>query len=152
MALIDLLSEKGLKPANFLDVGGGASEEVVLKALDVLATLAPKAILINVYGGITRCDEVAKAVVVHIVASVVVVVVGVLIRVAEVGIGDENRAAAAAATATAKLRRTAVAKAGVTFIRRTVLRAGRIRIQHNQKKCYGCTTENLHGIAHLYLQ
>ncbi len=63
MALIDLLSEKGLKPANFLDVGGGASEKVVLKALDVLATLAPKAILINIYGGITRCDEVAKAVV-----------------------------------------------------------------------------------------
>ncbi|MFX0113237.1 MAG: ADP-forming succinate--CoA ligase subunit beta [Candidatus Hodarchaeota archaeon] len=63
MALIDLLSEKGLKSANFLDVGGGASETVVFKALDVLVTLAPRAILINIYGGITRCDEVAKAVV-----------------------------------------------------------------------------------------
>jgi succinyl-CoA synthetase beta subunit len=63
MALIDLLSEKGFQPANFLDVGGGASEEVVFKALDVLVTLAPRAILINIYGGITRCDEVAKAVV-----------------------------------------------------------------------------------------
>lgn len=63
MALIDLLSEKGLKPANFLDVGGGASETVVFKALDLLVNLAPRAILINVYGGITRCDEVAKAVV-----------------------------------------------------------------------------------------
>jgi len=63
MALIDLLSEKGLKPANFLDVGGGASEEVVFEALKLLSLLAPRAILINIYGGITRCDDVAKAVV-----------------------------------------------------------------------------------------
>jgi succinyl-CoA synthetase beta subunit len=63
MALIDLLSEKGLKPANFLDVGGGASQSVVFNALDVLVSLAPRAILINIYGGITRCDEVAQAVV-----------------------------------------------------------------------------------------
>ena len=63
MALLDVLSNIGLKPANFLDVGGGASKERVYNALELLFKLKPKCILINIYGGITRCDVVAEAII-----------------------------------------------------------------------------------------
>jgi succinyl-CoA synthetase beta subunit len=63
MALLDILSELGLKPANFLDVGGGASRERVYKALELLFMLKPRSILINIFGGITRCDIVAEAII-----------------------------------------------------------------------------------------
>jgi succinyl-CoA synthetase beta subunit len=63
MALLDLLSELDLKPANFLDVGGGASKERVYKALELISKLNPKCILINIFGGITRCDLVAEAII-----------------------------------------------------------------------------------------
>jgi len=63
MALLDILSNMGLKPANFLDIGGGASNERVYKALILLFKLKPKCIFINIFGGLTRCDIVAKAIV-----------------------------------------------------------------------------------------
>jgi succinyl-CoA synthetase beta subunit len=63
MALLDVLSELGLKPANFLDVGGGASKERVYKALDLLFKMNPKCVLVNIFGGITRCDIVAEAII-----------------------------------------------------------------------------------------
>lgn len=63
MALIDVLSELGLKAANFLDVGGGASKERVYKALELLFKMNPKCVLINIFGGITRCDIVAEAII-----------------------------------------------------------------------------------------
>jgi succinyl-CoA synthetase beta subunit len=63
MALLDILVNLGLKSANFLDVGGGASKERVYKALELLFRLDPKAILINIFGGITRCDIVAEAII-----------------------------------------------------------------------------------------
>jgi succinyl-CoA synthetase beta subunit len=63
MALLDVLSELGLKPANFLDVGGGASKERVYSALELLFKMNPKAVLVNIYGGITRCDVVAEAII-----------------------------------------------------------------------------------------
>ncbi|MFX1536797.1 MAG: ADP-forming succinate--CoA ligase subunit beta [Promethearchaeota archaeon] len=63
MALLDMLSERNLKAANFLDVGGGAGPERVFKALDLLVKQNVNAILINIYGGITRCDDVAKGIV-----------------------------------------------------------------------------------------
>lgn len=62
MALLDVLSELNLKPANFLDVGGGASKERVYKALELIIELKPKCIFINIFGGITRCDIVAEAI------------------------------------------------------------------------------------------
>ena len=62
MALLDVLSDLDLKPANFLDVGGGASKERVYKALELIFKLKPKCILINIFGGITRCDIVAEAI------------------------------------------------------------------------------------------
>ena len=63
MALLDVLSQLGLKPANFLDVGGGASKERVYKALELIFELKPKCVLINIFGGITRCDVVAEAII-----------------------------------------------------------------------------------------
>jgi succinyl-CoA synthetase beta subunit len=63
MALLDVLSELGLQPANFLDVGGGASKQRVYKALELIFKLKPKAVLVNIFGGITRCDIVAEAII-----------------------------------------------------------------------------------------
>ena len=63
MALLDVLSELGLQPANFLDVGGGASKERVYKALELIFKLQPNAVLVNIFGGITRCDIVAQAII-----------------------------------------------------------------------------------------
>ena len=64
MATMDLVKHFGGEPANFLDIGGGASAEVMKKALNLLMEY-PKArsIFINIFGGITRCDEVAKGIV-----------------------------------------------------------------------------------------
>jgi len=63
MALLDVLSDLGLQPANFLDVGGGASKERVYKALELIFKLQPKTVLVNIFGGITRCDIVAQAII-----------------------------------------------------------------------------------------
>ena len=63
MALLDVLSQIGLSPANFLDVGGGASKERIYKALELIFKLRPKCVLINIFGGITRCDIVAEAII-----------------------------------------------------------------------------------------
>lgn len=63
MATMDIIKLLGGKPANFLDIGGGASSEKVAAAFRIILTDPKvKAILINVFGGITRCDEVAKGI------------------------------------------------------------------------------------------
>lgn len=62
MATMDLVKNFGGEPANFLDVGGGASEAKVNRALKLVSDNPNvKVILINILGGITACDEVAKA-------------------------------------------------------------------------------------------
>jgi succinyl-CoA synthetase beta subunit len=64
MATLDLVAYYGSKPACFLDVGGGASSERIAKALEVvMKELNPKKVFINIFAGITRCDEVAKGIV-----------------------------------------------------------------------------------------
>ncbi|MDI9646764.1 MAG: ADP-forming succinate--CoA ligase subunit beta [Archaeoglobales archaeon] len=63
MATMDLIKIMGGEPANFLDVGGGASKEVVEKAIEIITKSGVKSIFINIFGGITRCDEVAKGIV-----------------------------------------------------------------------------------------
>jgi succinyl-CoA synthetase beta subunit len=61
MATLDLLTLLGGKPANFLDVGGGANMEAIKAALEIVfADPGTKIILVNVLGGITHCDEVAR--------------------------------------------------------------------------------------------
>lgn len=64
MATMDLIKLAGAEPANFLDVGGGASEEMVTNGLKIILSDARvKAILINIFGGIMRCDVLARGVV-----------------------------------------------------------------------------------------
>ena len=64
MATMDVIKLKGSSPANFLDVGGGAKAETVEAALQIiLSDPAVKAVLFNIFGGITRCDEVARGIV-----------------------------------------------------------------------------------------
>lgn len=64
MATVDAIYSAGLKPANFLDIGGGADEKKVQEAFAKLMQFPQtKAIIINIFGGITRCDEIAKAIV-----------------------------------------------------------------------------------------
>jgi succinyl-CoA synthetase beta subunit len=64
MSTLDLVAQAGGRPANFLDAGGGSNAEVVATALEViLSDPAVKSVLINIFGGITRCDEVARGVV-----------------------------------------------------------------------------------------
>ncbi len=64
MSTLDEVNRVGGKPANFLDVGGGASAEVVTNSLElVLSDPNVKGILFNIFGGITRGDEVAKGIV-----------------------------------------------------------------------------------------
>ncbi|MBM4424017.1 MAG: ADP-forming succinate--CoA ligase subunit beta [Chloroflexi bacterium] len=63
MATMDIISHFGGTPANFLDVGGGASSEKVAAALRIiLSDKNVKAVLFNIFGGITRCDEVARGI------------------------------------------------------------------------------------------
>ena len=61
MATLDMVQHYGGTPANFLDFGGGAGVERTAQALELLLGTNPKAILINIFGGITRCDVVAEA-------------------------------------------------------------------------------------------
>ena len=64
MATLDMIKLAGGEPANFLDIGGGASPERVTKSFKlVLRDKHVKAILVNVFAGINRCDWVAKGVV-----------------------------------------------------------------------------------------
>ncbi len=64
MATMDIIMHAGGMPANFLDVGGGASEEAVKNAFKILVSDPNvKAALINIFGGIVRCDRVARGIV-----------------------------------------------------------------------------------------
>jgi succinyl-CoA synthetase beta subunit len=63
MASMDIIKFFGGEPANFLDIGGGAGADKVAAALRIiLADTNVKAVLINIFGGITRCDEVARGI------------------------------------------------------------------------------------------
>jgi len=64
MATMDIIKYAGGAPANFLDVGGGASEEQVTEAFKILvADKNVKAILVNIFGGIMRCDVIAQGII-----------------------------------------------------------------------------------------
>ena len=64
MSLLDVIQLHGGQPANFLDVGGGADADQVRTAMEIiLADPAVGLILVNIFGGITRCDDVARGVV-----------------------------------------------------------------------------------------
>ena len=61
MSTLDVVAEAGGAPANFLDAGGGSKAEAITSAVEViLSDPKVKAVLFNIFGGITRCDEVAQ--------------------------------------------------------------------------------------------
>ena len=64
MSTLDVVAQAGGKPANFLDAGGGSKADAIVDALEVI-TSDPNvnAILFNIFGGITRCDEIAKGII-----------------------------------------------------------------------------------------
>jgi succinyl-CoA synthetase beta subunit len=64
MATMDIIKFEGGEPANFLDVGGGANVETVKQGFSIiLSDTNVKAILVNIFGGIVRCDRVANGIV-----------------------------------------------------------------------------------------
>jgi succinyl-CoA synthetase beta subunit len=64
MATVDAVAAKNMKPANFLDIGGGATAESIVDAFNKIVEFPNvKTIVINIFAGITRCDEVAKAII-----------------------------------------------------------------------------------------
>ena len=64
MSTLDVVAQAGGTPANFLDAGGGSKAEAIVDALEVITSdTKVKAILFNIFGGITRCDEVAKGII-----------------------------------------------------------------------------------------
>lgn len=87
MATMDIIKQNGGSPANFLDIGGGAGADKVSAALRIiLSDPKVKVILINIFGGITRCDEVAKG----ILSALRDIVVKIPIVVRLVGTNDEE--------------------------------------------------------------
>jgi len=61
MATMDMIKHHGMEPANFLDIGGSSNPQKVIEALDIIMQNPKiKVIFINVFGGITRCDDVAN--------------------------------------------------------------------------------------------
>ncbi len=64
MSTLDVVAQFGGRPANFLDVGGGATEENMAAAMEIaLRKPGVRALFINIFGGITRCDDIARAIV-----------------------------------------------------------------------------------------
>jgi succinyl-CoA synthetase beta subunit len=64
MSTLDVVAQAGGAPANFLDAGGGSKAETIVDALEVITSDSKvTAVLFNIFGGITRCDEVAKGIV-----------------------------------------------------------------------------------------
>ena len=64
MATVDAVADAGMKPANFLDIGGGANEASILAAFERIVEYPHvSVIIINIFAGITRCDEVARAII-----------------------------------------------------------------------------------------
>ncbi len=78
MSTLDVVAQAGGSPANFLDAGGGSDAEKIKQAVDLLlANDAVKAVLFNIFGGITRCDEVAR---------------GLIAAFEDIGVGGKSRA------------------------------------------------------------
>ncbi|MGH2952018.1 MAG: ADP-forming succinate--CoA ligase subunit beta [Solirubrobacterales bacterium] len=64
MSTLDVVAQAGGDPANFLDAGGGSKAEAIVDALEVITSDEKvSAILFNIFGGITRCDEIAKGII-----------------------------------------------------------------------------------------
>ena len=101
MSTLDVVAQAGGTPANFLDVGGGARAEEIVEALEVLLSDEKVgAVLFNIFGGITRCDEVANG----ILAAVDQIDIRVPIVVRLDGTNDEEGRRILAGAAAEQLR------------------------------------------------
>ena len=90
MATMDVIKSAGASPANFLDVGGGADEEMISQGFEIiLGDSRVQAILINIFGGILRCDVLAKGVVAA--ANKIKVTVPLIVRMEGTNV-DEGKA------------------------------------------------------------
>ena len=90
MATMDIIKLYGQTPANFLDVGGGASKEKVSAALKlILSDKNVKGILINIFGGIMRCDVLAEGVV--DAASEIKIDLPIVVRLAGTNVEEGNK-------------------------------------------------------------
>ncbi len=90
MATMDMIKVTGAEPANFLDVGGGATVEMVKRGFEILMSDPNvKVVFINIFGGILRCDTLAKGVIEA--ASEVKVNVPVVIRIDGTNVEEGNR-------------------------------------------------------------
>ncbi len=90
MATMDIIKLYGGQPANFLDVGGGATKERVIEAFKlILADESVKGVLINIFGGIVRCDMIAEAIIAAVKEVNVTVPVVVRLEGNHADIGSE---------------------------------------------------------------
>jgi succinyl-CoA synthetase beta subunit len=102
MATMDIIKFYGGNPANFLDVGGGATEEQVTEAFKILiADKNVKAILVNIFGGIMRCDVIAQGIInamktVHLPVPLVVRLEGTNVEAGKKLIAESGHAVIAA--------------------------------------------------------
>jgi succinyl-CoA synthetase beta subunit len=117
MATMDIIQYAGGKPANFLDVGGGASEGQVTEAFKILVTdKNVKAILVNIFGGIMRCDIIAQGIINAVKAVSLPVPLVVRLEGTNVDLGkkllEESRLPIQAATDLSEAARLVVAAAG----------------------------------------
>src|SRR5437879_12801185 len=117
MATMDIIKFYGGNPANFLDVGGGASQEQVTEAFKILiADKNVKAILVNIFGGIMRCDVIAQGIIgaaktVHLSVPLVVRLEGTKVEASK-KLMKESDLAVIAADDLADAARKAVKAAG----------------------------------------
>lgn len=94
MATMDLIKLHGGEPANFLDVGGGATAETVAKAFKIiLSDSQVKAVLVNIFGGIMRCDIIADGIITAVKEVGVTVPVVVRLEGTNVDLGKQKLAA-----------------------------------------------------------
>ena len=116
MATMDIIKYAGGAPANFLDVGGDASEQQVTEAFKILvADKNVKAILVNIFGGIMRCDVIAQGIINAVKAVSLPVPLIVRLEGTNVALGkkllEESKLPIQAASDLAEAARTAIAAA-----------------------------------------
>ena len=90
MATLDIIKQHGASPANFLDVGGGATAEKVKKAFEIiLSDQQVKGVLVNIFGGIMRCDIIAAGIIAAVRDSKLAVPLVVRLEGTNVAIGKK---------------------------------------------------------------
>ncbi len=111
MATMDLIKLNGGEPANFLDVGGGATPERVSEAFKLILSSNVKSILVNIFGGIVRCDLIAEGIIQAVKEVGLTIPVVVRLEGTNVELGREKLAQSGLSIITADGLADAAAKA-----------------------------------------